>query len=258
MIGAKEKGGLKGKSSMGVNLTEEIIITPLQVLKFLCASIFGLSTISLIISFIKFVTPPASSNTINILMTFFYVDREFNVPTYFSSMILLIAAVLLGYIFLLKYQRKDDYSFYWAVLGLGFLAMSVDEFVDFHGKIDLSSQGDGDLSQWFHYSWVIAGLVVVAVVGLFFLRFLFNLEAKTRNRFLIAGALYVFGAIGMEIIAGFVTVQYGGKENFFYAILSHLEEILEMVGVSYFIYALLCYLSTQRGKVSIIHSKEKG
>ena len=81
-----------------------------------------------------------------------------------------------------------------------------------------------------------------------YLKFMRALAPKTRNLFLASAALFLSGAIGMEIVSSVVVSSMGGWETGFYS-LTHanhysIEEPLEMVGVVVFIYALLDALAT--------------
>ena len=57
----------------------------------------------------------------------------------------------------------------------------------------------------------------------------------------MAGAVYVGGAIGMEMIGGFYQDVYG--YDLTYVLLQTIEEVGEMLGIVIFIYALCYYLS---------------
>ena len=59
--------------------------------------------------------------------------------------------------------------------------------------------------------------------------------------FLLAGGLYIGGALGMEMIGGYYTDFYG-KNNLTYALITCLEEVLEMTGIVVFIHGLLDYM----------------
>jgi len=76
---------------------------------------------------------------------------------------------------------------------------------------------------------------------LFFLRFLLRLPSRNRNLFLFAGALYVGGCIGIELIGGSYD-QAHGYENLTYNLISTVEEGLELAGLIAFLYGLLTYL----------------
>ena len=58
----------------------------------------------------------------------------------------------------------------------------------------------------------------------------------------MAGAIYIGGAIGMEMLGGYFVEVYGQK-SFVYFLISTIEEFLEMFGIAVFIYALLSYIT---------------
>jgi predicted SAM-dependent methyltransferase len=183
------------------------------------------------------------------LINLFNVELEQNIPTWFSVFLLLFAAGLLAVITALKRNQKDSHMLYWAVLTFGFLFMAIDEAVSIHEKLLLpSAQLLNHLGAIpghygiFAFAWVVPAIALIILFGLFFVKFLFNLTAKTRLRFLVAATLYIGGAIGMEMIGGRY-VELHGSANMTYTMFSALEESLEMVGVIVFIRALLLYIA---------------
>ena len=108
---------------------------------------------------------------------------------------------------------------------------------------------------YFHWllsvAWVPFGAIFVLIVALAYLRFLAALPVKTKYLFLIAGTLYVGGALGIEILGGRHTYLYG-RENFVYAMFVACEEGLEMLGVVVFIYALLSHLGSTMNGLQIL------
>jgi hypothetical protein len=73
---------------------------------------------------------------------------------------------------------------------------------------------------------------------------------RTRILFLLAGVVYVGGALGMEMVAG-VYDQSHGYENAVTATMANVEETMEMAGLVIFIYALTAYLSSAFGDVRL-------
>ncbi|GAB2522799.1 hypothetical protein GCM10027085_11320 [Spirosoma aerophilum] len=58
---------------------------------------------------------------------------------------------------------------------------------------------------------------------------------------IVSGAIYVVGAIGVEMMgAGFYTLE--GQMSIEYKLSTHLEEMMEMTGLIVFIYALTEYI----------------
>ena len=101
-----------------------------------------------------------------------------------------------------------------------------------------------------YYPWVIAGIVFVIIFLLVFYRLIQSLQKTTRNLFMLAGTLYVGGAIGIEMLGAYYTEIYG-KESFIYSLVSTLEEFLEMFGIIIFIYALLAYIRRYLNMVNL-------
>jgi len=178
------------------------------------------------------------------LVKVFSVDYELNAPAFFSTLILLFASVLLAVITYLKQKQRDRYVWHWAVLSFGFLFMAYDEMASAHEKLVepmRSVLGENDLGV-FYFAWVVPGIVLVIILGFFFLRFWWKLPPKTRTWFFIAATLYLGGAIGMELFDGNYAATHG-KANLTYNLLSTFEEALEVSGVIVFIYGLLRYIA---------------
>lgn len=178
------------------------------------------------------------------LIRLFDLDAENNIPSYFSALLLLVAALLLALITILKRTAHAAYEFHWALLACTFLYMAIDEAASIHELLNgptrnlLGQQASGV----FFYGWVITGIAVALAFGLSYLTFLLHLPTKTRWRVIIAAMLYLGGAIGMELIGG-LHADLHGIENLTYAMAATVEESLEMAGVIVFIYALLNYIA---------------
>lgn len=178
------------------------------------------------------------------LVRLFNVGTELNLPAFFSTFILVFAALLLAIITVLEKKRMAAHVSHWAVLAFGFLLMAVDEAVSLHEMLVAPTRqllGDGDLGA-FYFAWVIPGIIIVLVLALYFLKFLLYLPAKTRFTFLLAAIIYLGGAIGFELIGGRYA-ELHGSHNLAYNMISTVEESLEMAGVIIFIWALLAYIA---------------
>jgi hypothetical protein len=172
----------------------------------------------------------------------FYVRMEQNVPTLYSSMMLLVAASLCGFIARAKSQTDRTYMRHWAVLSVAFALLSFDEFASIHEQAtDPLREQLGISGGPLFFAWVIPGAALVALFGIALLRFLGHLPKPTRRRLLTAGILFVSGAIGFEMIGGAYKAAYGPL-NMGYVLIVTAEETLEMVGASVFLYGLLAYI----------------
>jgi len=168
---------------------------------------------------------------------------EVSIPSWYGTSLLLIAAALLGVIAVAKRQVGDRFQRHWTGLALIFLALSVDDAADLHGHTSYRLQATFETGGWFAYAWVVPAAIACAIVGLIYIRFLAHLPASTRWRFVVAGVLFLTGALVMEMIEGRYDTQHG-VENMPYRIMVAIEESLEMIGVVIFISALLTYLAT--------------
>jgi hypothetical protein len=184
------------------------------------------------------------------LVSLFYVDMEHNIPTYFSVLLILCAAMLLAVIAIQNGRQGIPHVSKWVILSTGFLFMAFDEAFQVHERLNIpvgTLLGDGSLGV-FYFAWVIPGIALVSVLGLFFLRFLLHLPATTRFRFLMAAIFYIGGAIGIELI-GSRHAELHGYENWTYSMIATLEESLEMAGLIVFIWALLNYCADNHKEV---------
>lgn len=187
------------------------------------------------------------------LVNLFYVDEEKNIPSLFSTLLLLCSASLLAIIAILKNREDNPDTSKWAILAGGFLFMSVDEAWSIHEQLVEPFRGilGTNYLGVFHYAWVIPGIAVVLLLAPFFVRFLLRLPATPRFRFILAGALYIGGAIGLELIGGYYD-RLHGHENFTYSMIATIEESLEMAGLIVFIRALLEYIADSYREVHFL------
>jgi hypothetical protein len=129
-------------------------------------------------------------------------------------------------------RQVRDRSAQWYVLTFGFLFISVDEVEGLHESLNSTTES----------SWLIPRGIVAFLIGLSFIPFLWNLPFRTRNYFIVAGALYVGGAIGVEIIGAPMDA-----DTMLYNLRTVAEEGLEMFGVILFLSALLSYMRPAAG-----------
>lgn len=234
---------------MPVSLTIELYVVR-RLLIGLCAILIGLS---LVATFFKYVL---GYQYVLGFVAQFSLDNEHNVPTYFSSFLLLLAAVLL--MMVAKYRRAigaRDVR-YWCVLSIIFAYLSIDELAVIHEMVIEPLRNSMTLSGVLHFSWVLIGIVVVLVLAAFYVRFIFRLPSLTRIQFILAACLYVGGALGVEMTGGYYAANFG-EDNITYSLITTLEESLELIGVSLFVFSLLQYLANEEAgyRVRICESR---
>lgn len=179
----------------------------------------------------------------------FDLDRELNVPTWYSSTLLLMAALLLGAVAVGRRAARDPFARHWAGLAIIFMLLSLDEAASLHGLPSQPLRAALDLPGFLYYAWLIPMGLALAVFGLFYARFTWHLPPRTRAFFVMAGLIYVGGALGGEVATGAYRTAFGVDGA--YATLALVEESLEMGGCILFIFAVADYLARHHGTVRL-------
>ena len=204
--------------------------------------IFGIAILimlSLSLFFGFLVAQGADQEIIVKLNILFNVDEERNLPTWLSSNLILMNGLIIIQIAYYKRIAKQAYFWHWMVLGLLFLWLSFDEFAQLHEKLIEPVRYVLDTSGYFYNAWVIPVGILVFFLGIMYLPFLFHLTPVIRRYFIISTLLYLAGAIGIEIL-GSPYREYLDQQGLYndvnYLLITHVEEILEIVGMSLFLY----------------------
>ena len=171
----------------------------------------------------------------------FDLDEEANVPTWFEAVTLALAAALLEVAARVRRSVRDGRWVQWRVLASGVLFMSLDELDSIHERFKLPLAMLRNVPQFRAFSWVVPGAVVVALACAFCRPWLRTLPARTRNGLLLAGAVYVAGAVGFEAVGGIAAMMVG-MDNWIYVVTYTIEETMEMLGVLLLIVTMLEYL----------------
>ncbi len=173
-------------------------------------------------------------------------DIEGNLPSWFSSINLFIASILLFVISRSDDAKQKNQGKYWFVLSMIFLFMSFDESAMFHEMIgQILLKITGPLAS---FTWLgtVPYMVAIPFLLLFLYKFLFSLTPYFRNMFMICGFIFCLGALGFEYL-GFLNFHVGANseidgDSYTYIFLNTIEESFEMFGVAIFIFSLLRFL----------------
>ncbi|MCJ7811983.1 hypothetical protein MUP95_01515 [bacterium] len=178
----------------------------------------------------------------------FYLDNEYNIPSYFSTFILGLAAFLLGIIALSEKKGDGHFQKYWIFLAIIFLFFSIDEALSFHEKLSVPLRNLFDWDElvgwkkFFLFTWVVPGLVFSLMLILSYINFFQYLPKKLKFSIFLAALLCFSGVIGMESVSSYYITQHGTL-NFTYNLIVTIEETLEMSGTILFIHALFNYIN---------------
>lgn len=184
------------------------------------------------------------------------LDGEVNLPTFYSSFLLLASALLLGIIAWTK-GRQTPHYWSWVSLSAIFVYLAVDEATKLHELLIVPLRDNLQLGGIWFYAWVIVAIPLLILLAILFLPFIIQLPRKTKVSFLLAALLYVGGALGLEMVSGAIVSQLGNR-NIIFMVLTTIEETLEMTGVIVFIYGLLDYIGTQFNQQSYMIKRRNG
>lgn len=159
------------------------------------------------------------------------LGQEKNPSTWFSAAQLALAGALAWAVG----RRRPDAARWNLVAGV-LVVLSLDEVAAFHEKLGGLPiiPGIGDRA------WAGAGLLLVAVVAWRLVPWALGLERHLRFGLLVGGAVFVAGAVGIEVLAGGWEADHGQDRMFW--VLSSVEEDLELLGVFVVVRVLLAHL----------------
>lgn len=169
------------------------------------------------------------------------MDQENSLPTWLSSFLMTACAAAAGCIALLKRNERQPFATAFAMLGLLFLALSIDETASFHESLIVPLRSAFDTSGVLYFAWVIVGAPLAMLVFLVFLPMLRGM-GWCGVRLFLAGATFVAGAVGFELFGGWLDSN-GLRQSGAYEIEVLFEETLELAGLSLGLFALLDYLA---------------
>lgn len=216
---------------------------------FLSLGIIGvLATMSAIAGFL-FQTAADPRFRTEVFFRAFWLDNESNFPTFFNFSLIMLAAFLLISLSRLEFLSRSPMRYHWAIMAGIFFFFGFDEAAEFHEALVGPVRHILGVGGIFYFAWIIPAMVFIVIFFLAYLRFLIAQPFRVSARMILGGLLYVSGAVGMEMIGGTIA-ESGNMSSFAYALAAHIEEVLEMVGLSVFITALLMSLS------NLTHSEE--
>jgi len=182
------------------------------------------------------------------------VNREDNsLPTWYQTVTLFFCFLVLSVIAAAARAGADRYTRHWTILALVFLYLSADESLVIHEHLD-ALRAIYPARGAFLYAWVIPGSIFVLLFAAAYARFVLDLPPRTRLLFVLGGAVYVSGALGVEMTSAYFVDSYGdtfaAEHTLTYAVLVTIEEALEMSGIVVFINGLLSHVTAGTAEIT--------
>jgi len=163
------------------------------------------------------------------------LDGELNIATWYSSALMLSAALLA--LVARHFDPVAKQRPYWLAISVVMLLMSIDETASFHESFITILEDWSRHSDYLHFAWVVIGIPFVIAFALGSIPFLLRLARRTAVLFVVSGALFVFGALVMEMIDGAIQVRLGA-ESLAYRVGAMFEDAFELVGMTLFVATL--------------------
>ena len=192
------------------------------------------------------------------LARLFSLGQEANIPTWFSSAMLLIAGLLAAAVALIKYQSNDKLARHWVLLSIVLCLMSLDETAVMHevfssraAQVVFGVRG----APWYvYYAWIVPGVLLLGLMFLSFSTLWRSLSPQTRPQFTRAAAVFFGGALGVEVAEAAFAAAFGMERaaaSAIYTAIWTAQELLEMTGVATLIVALLDYIALNHAPLAM-------
>lgn len=192
--------------------------------------------------YLRFNTEGMDSKVTRLLIKLFDFNLEANLPTYFSSLVLMFNGFILA---LIGSAHKKIGQKFWHWLGLStiFIFLAFDEMIQIHEQLRAPMEALFNTSGLLYFAWFIPYLAITILIFIAYFKFMMRLPKQILKLFIIAGVLYVGGAVGMEMLGGWHS-EIHSEYTFTYAMMYSIEELLEMSGAVVFFYALISHITT--------------
>ena len=209
--------------------------SPTRVIRFLSALALLLIVLSLLATFWQ-----QRIGRERWLTRLFNLDREWNVPTLLKTGLWLLDAGLLLLAARLglgdgRYRRR------WTGLGLLLLLLAVDELLQFHEQLSEPLRALTGVDGFLHFAWVLPAMGLLLLLAVLFARPWLSLPARYRLRFALAALIYLGGAVGVELVGGWLW-SHNGPGSWSYLLATQLEEALQLSGEVFLFATLLRFL----------------
>ncbi len=161
------------------------------------------------------------------------LDAEASIPTLLSVVQLAIVGCIASVIAVDIRRDRNRVDFGWFVVISSLFAMMFDEGLSFHERLidplraALSLSAGGPL----RFAWVIVGIPFALGLALLLRPFVRSLDPSVRRSLNLGVAIFLFGAIGLEMVGGKIQGTLG-VDSFWYICEVMAEEGCEMFGIS--------------------------
>ena len=178
----------------------------------------------------------------------FDLSEEQSLGTWWTTLLLLFAAVAAAAL-AAAHPRGTPSRRGWTTFALFIALLSIDETVAMHERFGpIVFHGLG-LPQIFVLAWVIPAVLIFVAFVYWQRGFFASLPGMLRRRLLLAAAVYVGGAVGLEvvesIIVGSSDMNMDAATTVVFSVIEVVEEVLEILAIGWVVLALLDHLRVE-------------
>ena len=188
------------------------------------------------------------------LLSLFDMQEEQSIPNVLSTAGLLAASLTAWLIVHVNPMGNPRVARGWRVVAAILLFLAIDEGAGMHDRLAGVGQAAFDTHGIFFIGWILPYLLLLGITGLVLLPVALSMPSRTRLRLIVAGAIYIGAAMGMEMIEAAMFDNAAGGAALMAADLNAtisspamiavvgIEETGEMIGVALALRALLLHL----------------
>ena len=144
------------------------------------------------------------------------------------------------------------------VLSIVFVFLAFDESISIHERLIIPLRQALDAGGIFYYAWIIPYGIGIVLLSVFAIPVFWRMQKRIRFWFGLSAAIYLFAAIGLEMISGKYLVMQNESKDIVWVLMVTLEESLELLGLIILVYALLSLLQIKyNGFLIVMHGTDK-
>ncbi|MGK7908014.1 MAG: hypothetical protein AB4040_12440 [Synechococcus sp.] len=200
--------------------------------------LLGISSFLILVQLVSFVSKYifGHSDLFGLIPLFSLAVSAPNIPTLFSTLLLLICSLLLSVISIVRGRKQQGAEI--SVLALMFSFFTINEFCRLYRWISPQIRLSIRNSDLFTAGLMVLFGVFLVIFTVNFSRFVFRAPKRSRRLFSISAALFVFGAFFLDAVGKIL----GDGQGFYDEFITVFEESLEMIGLVVFAHGLMVYL----------------
>jgi hypothetical protein len=172
---------------------------------------------------------------------------EASLPTLFNVELLFLAALATAF----TAAIKPPHRWTWWLLTAVFCYLAVDESLSIHEGIGPRVRDILHTTGIFYVAWIIPYAIACVLLFLLILPWLRDLPGPTQRGVIVSAFVYLAGAMVMDAASGAYLTRYDLEPDVVHALMTGVEEGLEMLGVTLFIYFVLRYAGSRMETVAL-------